>query len=36
MSLEAGDDAGVPRDLTVPAASLGVVAQRLLVGELAP
>jgi len=34
VALHAADDTGVAGDLAVPAAGLGVVTQRLLVGEL--
>ena len=34
MALEAGDDAAVAGDFTVPSAGLGVLAQGDLVGEL--
>jgi hypothetical protein len=36
VALEPGDDAGVASNLAVPAAGLGVLAHRLLVGELVP
>jgi hypothetical protein len=34
VALQAGDDASVPSDFAVPAAGLGVLAQREGVGEL--